>query len=99
MLKGDVPGLIRFEARREKVLSRLPSIAKPALEANRALVDAVRASARRNASLLQAFLEGARMAEQRVRAIMRAHEELGAYRSDGSRIEPEPRERMTSLRW
>ena len=98
LLKGDLETLARFEQRRAALISRLPRIPREALEANASLAKAVRAAARGNAALLEAFMEGARSAERRVRALIGGEGALGAYRRDGSRIEPEPRVVATSRR-
>lgn len=86
LLRGDLAGLFRFEGRRARLIERLPSIPRAALEANEALVTKVRDTARRNARLLEAFIQGVRAAEARIRELTAA-KSLGAYRKDGSRIE------------
>lgn len=97
LLKGDLAGLFRFEARRARLIDLLPSIPRAALQANEALVKKVRDTARRNARLLEAFIEGARAAEARIRALT-GGKALGAYREDGSRIEDESGAMTTSRR-
>lgn len=97
LLRGDLAGLFRFEARRARLVAMLPSIPRPALEANESLVKKVRDTARRNARLLEAFIEGVRAAETRIRALT-GGKALGAYREDGSRIEDESVARTTSRR-
>lgn len=98
LLRGDIETLARFERRRAALIAKLPRIPREALEANAALAKAVRRAARRNATLLEAFVEGAKSAERRVRALIGADVAFGAYRRDGSRIEPEPRAAATSKR-
>ena len=97
LLKGDIAGLFRFEARRARLIDLLPSIPRAALQANEALVKKVRDTARRNARLLEAFIEGVRAAEARIRALT-GGKALGAYREDGSRIEDESVATTTSRR-
>lgn len=97
LLKGDLTGLFRFEERRERLIDLLPSIPRAALQANEALVKKVRDTARRNARLLEAFIEGVRAAEARIRALT-GGKALGAYREDGSRIEDESGAMTTSRR-
>lgn len=86
LLKGDIVGLARFEARRARVAERLPHLSREKLAAHQSLVERVRASARRNAALLEAFLDGARAAEAKLKTLEKAEADLGAYRSDGTRI-------------
>lgn len=86
LLKGDIVALARFEVRRERLAERLPHLSREKLAAHQSLVERVRVSARRNARLLEAFLDGARAAETRLNACEKAAAELGAYRRDGSRI-------------
>ena len=97
LLKGDFAGLFGFETRRARLIDRLPTIPRAALEANEALVTKVRETARRNARLLEAFMQGVRAAEERIRALTEG-KTLGAYRKDGSRIEDVGEATTTSRR-
>ncbi|MEL6792492.1 MAG: hypothetical protein AAFU55_03975 [Pseudomonadota bacterium] len=98
MLRGDIVGLARFETRRERLAARLPQLSRERLAAHQSLVEQVRASARRNASLLEAFLDGARAAETRLTKAEKSGGALGAYRSDGTRIDAAHQEATTSRR-
>ena len=87
LLKGDIKGLARFQPKREVLVQRLAALTGIELAANEGVVIAVRTAARRNAALLDAFLAGARSALNRLEEAA-SKDALGAYRKDGTRIEP-----------
>ena len=98
LLKSDILGLARFETRRARLAERLPELSREKLAEHQSLVERVRASARRNAELLEAFLDGARAAEMRLTALETSSGALGAYREDGTRIDASHRGATTSRR-
>lgn len=98
LLKGDIAGLARLNARRARLMEELPTLTDDALVENEGLVHEVRKLARRNGRLLEAFLAGAKAAGERVKAILVAQAALGAYRRDGSRIMAPALDNKTSRR-
>lgn len=98
LLKGDLKGLARHDKRRAQLMRDLPDLNADDLAEQEPLVEEVRALARRNGRLLEAFLAGARAARDRLKAIAASLESMGAYRRDGSRIKGPPAEQTTSRR-
>lgn len=86
--EGDVEGLARLNAQRDSALDGLLDIPEDFLNDHRREVEGVRRLAERNGRLLRSYLEGARQAAARVMELEAKSSEIGAYRADGSRLEP-----------
>lgn len=97
LIQGDVRGLRGMDQIRAKLAEKLHAMPDSALRANRDQVEEIRRLARRNKSLLEAYIEGARRAASRLAAMEEKRGALGAYRRDGG-FESPAHERATTVR-
>lgn len=88
LLAGKIAELTAQDAKRLEIEGRLAGLPRDAVEAEQGLLADIQRLAQRNNRLLAAYLEGARLAMQRLKEIEKMRGRIGAYQRDGSRIDP-----------
>ena len=86
LLTGQIEKLARQDHRRSAIEAKLHEMPGAIAKAERRIIGQLRRLAARNHRLLQAYLEGARRATQRLVALEETEGRIGAYRQDGSRV-------------
>ncbi|MEM9010068.1 MAG: hypothetical protein AAGE18_02495 [Pseudomonadota bacterium] len=89
LLSGRLDMLQEHVDRRERLVQELTAEAPAESPEVRAALAEIQEAAGRNQRLLDAYLEGLRAAQARLKQISRDAAEIGLYGSDGSRI-PSP---------
>lgn len=87
LLAGAIDELARLDRKRAAVEAHILRLPADIAETHANLVNDVRRRALRNQRVLKAFIQGARQAAARIRAIDRENTKLGAYKQDGTLIE------------
>ena len=86
LLSGQIEKLAHQDQRRGAIEAKLHEMPSAVAKAEKKIIGQLRRLAARNHRLLQAYLDGARRATQRLVAFEEARGRIGAYRRDGSRV-------------
>ncbi|MEL6479135.1 MAG: hypothetical protein AAFR17_17535 [Pseudomonadota bacterium] len=93
LLQGRSERLADHALRRADMEAELRSIPERMAEAHQAEISRIKTLAKRNELLLSAYIDGARKAVHRLAEIEANQSSIGAYGSDGARLDPAAKRR------
>ncbi|MEM7546451.1 MAG: hypothetical protein AAF367_13020 [Pseudomonadota bacterium] len=86
ILNGPISDIAKLDARRDRVEGYLSELPETLSDQMRGAIEDLSQRAHDNQRLLKAYLDGAKMAADRLVKMAEVQENLGAYRQDGSRV-------------